>query len=456
MGKGGILGLLVLIIAASSELKADFISLIRADQCETITEVYIEEDQIRVTFEIGEKDYVHFHRLIPEEYFENGLNDQNKSEYLRHFFNETFIVTANGKLLTGELMELKRVPRNYRTSLYTGQVDTASLTISPRVIYAEIIYKTEKPNRVAITPPLIDGYNGTLANIGFVTYHKGLPVNDLRYLSKEEVVALDWSDPWYSKFENTNIARHHKNSLMSFLYVDPYEIRHEMLVRLKDLEDWIDLDYNIDDDITAAELDSIKKVVADFLITKNKLTADGIAIPPILDKVHFVEVKLSGIQILEKPRDLPFSSAIIGVILVYPHESMPGRVTIDWDMWSENLEKVPCLMTDPAGPMPYDLVPGDTKLEWVNYLKNYELPTVSKVEITQVSITYPLFTIIPFLALAWLVIHTIKRKKSWNWIRITGAIVLLVGAILLLPFWVNTKIHLSRKSLFPDLKQARW
>ena len=194
-------------------------------------------------------------------------------------------------------------------------MDTASLTISPRVIFAEIIYKTEKPERVSITPPIIEDYVGTLANIGFVTYHKGLPVNDLRYLTKEEVVHLDWSDPWYSKFESRNIVRHHKNSLMSFLYVDPYEIRHEMLVRLKDLEDWIDLDYHIDDDISAAELDSIKKLVADFLITKNKLTADGIAIPPILDKVHFVEVKLSGIQILEKPRDLPYSAAIIGVIL---------------------------------------------------------------------------------------------------------------------------------------------
>ncbi len=448
MRQKGILCLFAITICTTVELKADIISLIRADQCETITEIYIEEDQIRVTFEIGENDYIHFHRLIPEEYMENGLNDQNKSEYLSHFFNETFIITANGKRLTGELIELKRLPRNYRASLYTGQVDTASLTISPRVIYAEIIYITEKPNHVAITPPLIDGYSGTLANIGFVTYHKGLPVNDLRYLATEETVHLDWSDPWYTKFENKNIARHHKNSLMSFLYVDPYEIRHEMLVRLKDLEDWIDLDYHIDDDIKAAELDSIKNVVADFLITRNKLTADGIAIPPILDKVHFVEVKLSGIQILEKPRDLPYSAAIIGVILVYPHESMPGRVTIDWDMWSEKLQSVPCVMSDPAGPMPYDLMPGDTTLVWVNYLKNYELPTVSKVNITQASVSYPLFTILLLLGLTWLVVHTLRRRKSWNWIRITGAIVLLIGAFLLLPFWVNTKIPFVQKKSF--------
>ncbi|MCK5346247.1 MAG: hypothetical protein KAR20_22710, partial [Candidatus Heimdallarchaeota archaeon] len=348
----------------------------------------------------------------------------------------------------GELIELKRIPRNYRASLYTGQVDTANLTVSTRVVFAEIIYKTRKPESVSITPPLKEGYKATLANIGFVTYHKGLPVNDLRYLAAEEVVHLDWNDPWYSKFENRNIARHHKNSLMSFLYVDPYEIRHEMLVRIKDLGDWIELDYDIDDDISASELDSIKAIVADFLITKNQLTADGIAIPPILDKVHFVEVKLSGIQILEKPKALPFSSAIIGVILVYPHDSMPGRVTIDWDLWSENLQRVPCVMTDPAGPMPYDLMPGDSTLVWVNYLKNYELPIVSKVNMTQASVSYPIFTILLLLGLTWLIVRTIKRKKKWAWKRISSAIFILLLAIFLLPFWITTKIPFVQKKSF--------
>ncbi len=141
MRQKGILCLFVITICTMLELKADIISLIRADQCETITEIYIEEDQIRVTFEIGENDYVHFNSLIPEEYMEDGLNDQNKSAYLRHFFNQTFIITANGKRLTGELIELKRLPRNYRSSLYTGEVDTTNLTISPRVVFAEIIYR---------------------------------------------------------------------------------------------------------------------------------------------------------------------------------------------------------------------------------------------------------------------------------------------------------------------------
>lgn len=448
MFKKSLFLLFITLFIAPYLVKADMISLIRADQCETIIEIYIEANQIRVTFEIGEKDYLNFPLLIPEKYKQGGLNETNKKEYLNRFFNETFLLTADGKRLTGELLELKRISRNYRASLYTGKVDTASMTISPRVVYAEIIYKTSKSKKLSITPPLVNKFKITFANIGFVTYHKGLPVNDLRYLAAKETVHLDWKDPWYSKFENRNIVRHHKNSLMSFLYVDPYEIRHEMLVRIKDLEDWIEMDFEIDDIITIAELDSVKKLVADFLITKNKLTADGIAIPPILDKVNFVEVKLSGIQILEKPKDLPFSSAIIGVIFVYPHDSLPNKVTINWDMWSDNLERVPCVMTDPVGPMPYDLVQGDTALVWINYLKNYELPIVTKVNIKQASVSYPVFTVLFLLGLITLVVRTLKKKKKWRWQRVSVAVLLLFSATLLYPFWLTTKIPFAQKKSF--------
>ena len=37
-------------------LKADYINLIQADKCETIIEMFIENDSLRITFEIGEND----------------------------------------------------------------------------------------------------------------------------------------------------------------------------------------------------------------------------------------------------------------------------------------------------------------------------------------------------------------------------------------------------------------
>lgn len=143
--------------------------------------------------------------------------------------------------------------------MYTGKVDTTSKA-SKYVVFVEIIYQLKhKPGKISITPPLREGYKVTFANIGFVTYHRKIPVNDIRYLGKKETINLDWKDPWYSSFDNRNIRRHHNSSLMSFLYIDPYEVRHEILARVKDLESWIDMDYQIDDYFEIAEQENLKK-----------------------------------------------------------------------------------------------------------------------------------------------------------------------------------------------------
>ena len=413
-------------------LQADYISLIRADQCETIAEIFIDENTIRLSLEIGERDYQHFKWIIPEEHFEGGFKPKERSQSLRKFFAETFVITADGRVLSGELVNLRHIPRNYRSSLYTDKVDTAGLDISSHVIHAEFIYRVNNPKKLSFRPPMTKDSKASLSNIGFVTYHKKIPVNDLRYLSVEETLHLNSEDPWYSRFENRNIARHHKNSLMSFLYVDPYEIRHEVLVRLKDLDQWIELQYGIDDVLEVTELDSIKNLVADFLIKRNDVYIDGIKGSPTLDKVHFVEVKLSGIQIQEIPAALNYSSAIIGVIFVFPHDSIPQQVNVNWDLWSKQVQTVPCVMTDPAGPMPYNISPDDSVLVWKNYMKNYQLPNVSEIQVSQASLKIPFITLI----LLGLVVFQVRRKMigktqkmRWGWL-ILAVLVGLIGLVI--------------------------
>jgi hypothetical protein len=41
----------------SPTLVADFITLIKADQCTNIVEMFIQEKSIRITFELGEPDF---------------------------------------------------------------------------------------------------------------------------------------------------------------------------------------------------------------------------------------------------------------------------------------------------------------------------------------------------------------------------------------------------------------
>jgi hypothetical protein len=194
--------------------------------------------------------------------------------------------------------------------------------------------------------------------IGFILYHKSVPVIDFRYLSGPSTLTLD-PDPWYSRFDNPNLKRHHKSALMSFLYVEPYEVRHEILTRVKDLEAWMDLGLRGDQYIEVDELEPLKQRIGEFLLGRNPVLVDGEALKPILDRTNYVKVALTGIQLMEKPERLEISTAIIGVIITYITDGMPQEVTVDWELFTEQVNRVPATATDPAGPLPTYLTPKD-------------------------------------------------------------------------------------------------
>jgi len=402
--------LIIVLLFFDLPAKADFISLIRADKCETIIEIYVEDGQIRVTYEIGLKDWKYFKEIIPEDLLIEEILKYIKSQGENYFFNQVFIINADGKNLTGKIVQQKVMPRKYRASLYTGKVDK-NTTVSKEMLFVEIIYPlSNQPKKVVITPPMEPGLQGTRANIGFVTYHKKIPVNDLRYLSQPSTLHLNWDDPWYSRFDNINLRRHHQSSLMSFLYVDPYEVRHEVLMRVKDLEEWIDLGYQLDDVIEVEDQDALKEKISNFLVGRNIVTIDGKVGVPIIDKVHFVKWSLAGIQIQEGKEPMDYSSAVIGVIFAFPHDSIAQDISIDWDMFSDKILEVPQVATDPAGPMPYILRKDDHVLTWKNYLKKYKLPTISEVQVSSAEI--PLLKIAAILFLTFGVVRLIRNRNK--------------------------------------------
>ena len=427
--------------------KADFISWIRADQCETIIEIYVEDGQIRVTYEIGLYDWKYFEPIIPAEFLNEEIAKLIKAKGENYFYTDVFTINADGKNLIGKIVKQELMPRKYRASLYTGVVEE-NTNLSKQVLFTEIIYPiAKKPNKVLITPPVEEGMRNTMANIGFVTYHKNIPVNDLRYLSRASTLNLNWEDPWYSRFDNINLRRHHQSSLMSFLYIDPYEVRHEVLMRVKDLEEWMDLGYALDDYIEVEELDDLKDKIANFLVNRNIVTIYGKVGRPIIDKIHFVKWSLAGIQIQELKERMDYSSAVIGVIFAYPHDSIAQNITIDWDMFTDKITSVPNVATDPVGPMPYVLKEDDHVLTWQNFMKKYKLPTISEVQVSQAKV--PVLYIAAFFIILFGVIkifkNSSKNRKSmlvYGSILVVGILLILMGSVfkqsLNIPFMQQT------------------
>jgi len=342
-----------------------------------------------VALEVYVGDLKTFEALIPDDWVKDlAVERPPLAERLAQFSQHGLrFATDAGETLQATLRLAEPRLRKDRFSPFAGMVNPYTRLKAPeapadkRVLYAELVYPFGKtaPRTLTISPPL-DADGRAAVSIGFIAYHKSVPVIDFRYLSAPSTLTLD-SDPWYSRFDNPNLGRHHKDALMSFLYVEPYEVRHEILTRVKDLSEWMDLGLRGDRYIELDELEPLKQRIGDFLLTRNPVTVDGKAVKPILDRTNYVKVGLSGIQILEVPERLEIDAAIVGVIISYITNGMPQQVAVDWELFTDQIRRVPATSTDPAGPLPTTLTPEDRVHTWTNYLKNYEMPTVHRTEV---------------------------------------------------------------------------
>jgi len=427
---------LLLCVACPLPLRADWINLTGAETSPNIAEIYVLDDHVRLVLEIYIGDLDSFEDLVPDDLLKDGgAGRPDLEQRMQRFAAERFrFVTGDDGQLPAQLILVEPRRRVDRKSPFAGMINPYTRQRVPeapadkRVLYAEIHYPfDERPEELTIIPPQ-DAEGRALTSIGFIVYHKAVPVIDFRYLGAPARLAIDWDDPWYSKFDNPNLKRHHKSALMSYLYVEPYEVRHEILTRVRDLEAWMDLGLKGAEYIEIDELEPLKQRVGEFLLTKNPVRVDGRSLDPILDRSNFVKVGITGIQLIEKPQRLEISTAIIGVIITYLTDGMPQEVTVDWELFTDQVQRVPATATDPAGPLMTYVTPDDNVHTWTNYLKNYEIPTVRQVDVADTLGAYhiPVATFVCLLAilpLGWVVG---KRRRAGKTVVGPGVLILLL------------------------------
>jgi hypothetical protein len=441
------LRLIVFTLMTASFADADWINLSGAQNAPNIAEIHINDDHVKVELEIFVKDLVTFDRLIPDEFFAGTqIKRAPLKERMQQFSNEDLQVIADNGLKLKAALELieprlrrdRPSPVRWKINPYTGQ-PIPGPPKDKRVLFAELVYHfKQKPKSLTIVPPLDEESKISKVAIGFMTYHKRAPLHDFKYLSEPSTVTLDWADPWYSVFDKKALQRWQRGGVMSFLYIEPYEVRHEVLARVKDLAAWIDLGLRGDEFIEADENDLLKKRVGEFFLKQDQTLIDGKQLRPILDRVSFVKYSTTASTFVVQPEQLPINTAMVGVIITYLTEGLPQQVTNKWDLWSDHIQKVATNAIDPAGGLPSYVTPDDNVLTWTNFLKTYQMPTVAKIEVDEslTTIKIPLASLLCILALLPLGLQIKKRKENIRSIglHIGLAVVFIAGSVVLYPF----------------------
>ncbi|MEP4147035.1 MAG: hypothetical protein ABJL54_07415 [Halioglobus sp.] len=384
----------------------------QALKASNIIQYFIDEQGVRVELEIGMESLDKFKNLLPQEIYQGlGYGDRAFDERLQEFLTKDLAISVEGSPLKGRLLEIgpsQRVLRDPINGTPLPIQDTA-----PQVVRAVLMYtfkQEQLPQALMFTAP-------RSGNIGFVVYHKGIAVNDYRYLASGYVLTLDWTDPWYSGFNTRSLARKYSAPMSGFIYVENFEVRKEIIVRPKDLQDWVDLGLEGRDSIPIELQAEIKQKVGEFLAQHQPVTIDGEPVQGILESVNFLERTLTSSRVIDPPETLSLDAAVMGTIFVYPRQGLPESVVMDWDLWNARIQSIPVSAVDQAGPMANFLDPEWRQLEWTNFLKNPIVPTLNVVEAPIASWRVILHKLLPlFLALSvatvlWLLIN-IRAHRS--------------------------------------------
>ena len=430
--------LTVVLVLLINAVKADWINLTGAETAPNIAEITVADDHVKVALEVYVGDLDRFEDLVPDDLLrDGGAGRTSLAERLRRFSETGLqVITESGERLQARLELVEPRMRKDRKSPFAGMINPITRQRVPeppadkRVLYAEMVYPfAGRPKRLTFVPPT-DAEGRAVVTIGFIAYHKVVPIIDFRYLGTAAHLNLDWDDPWYTRFDNPNLKRHHSAALMSFLYVEPYEVRHEILTRVKDLEKWMDLGLRGDQFIEIDELEPLKQRIGEFLLGRNPVLVDDKALRPILDRTNFVKVGLKGIQLIEQPERLEISTAIVGVIISYITDGMPQQVTVDWELFTDQVQRVPATATDPAGPLQTYVTPDDSRHVWTNFLKNYRLPTVEQMPVQETlgELSIPLGTVVGIgLSVPVALIAFGRRRKGRSVLTLAVLAGLLLG-----------------------------
>ena len=395
--------LISLFILWSPFLKADWMNLTGAETAQNIVEIYVLDDHVKVKLEVYIGDLEKFEELVPDEWLKNVAGERPSLEQRMHTFatERLQFITDEGVKLPAKLELVEQRERVDRLSSFAGVINpmtrqrVKSAPKDKRVLFAEITYpfpdNNRTPKQLKIIPPLND--RGVAdANIGFLAYHKAVPIIDFRYLGQPATLNINWQDPWYTKFDNKNLTRHHKYPLMLYLYVEPRQVRFESLLRLSDIAELMGFNNEETNAGVEDKYLSLQARIKNYYADREELQIDGISFKPDSIRVEFLHATLTGLRVLENASAVDEASLLVGVSQKYFIEKLPQKIDSRWHYFNQRVERIPVIVTDEAGPLQNLIDKDDPDFGWQNFLKKYSEPVIQPVIVeTGWNIDFPYF-----------------------------------------------------------------
>lgn len=242
-------------------------------------------------------------------------------------------------------------------------------------------------------------------------------------------------------------------SLQSFLTIGPFEVRHEVLIRLRDLAPLLQIKTSPDGYLEVGHQDDLKQQLGAYILSHTQLQIDAQIASPTLERIDLMTVASTGVELRSTPVREDLQQARIGVVISYLTTAMPNAVTLNWAPFPQWTPVIAATVIDPESSRSERLTARNAMLRWDNQLAQAPVPPINAVTVEPPHVLVPLLSL---LILAAAVIPGMAALRGWRptvaWVCVR---VLFAGALVVAPL-ATTVIALPQQMwLNPTAEQAR-
>jgi len=285
-------------------------------------------------------------RLIPED-LKRGLEDHKK-----FLLEKISLRDANGELYKGQITDMKpfEIPADgiaatdmmQHTATYEIEVPFAMppefLTIQQDITDANSIVPSEM------------SLNIHQAGTGLNFTERLLPGGSttVRFDWKQELAEdasdEEW-DSWFEKQREATLGITSYSSVYSFIYIEPVEMRHEILIPLATLATILPIKHQDAAFVEIGEQDAIREQIRNWLKDQNPVVINGTRIIPEFTRIDFYSLNLSDFAAQAAAQKVSMASGRVGIIMTYktPDDSIRD-VSQSWSMFYSTMTKVPAVV----------------------------------------------------------------------------------------------------------------
>ena len=217
-------------------------------------------------------------------------------------------------------------------------------------------------------------------------------------------------------------------AIQSFLAVEAFEVRHEILVRLKEVAELVGMSPG--PEVGIEDQSDIKERIRQLVLVRTTLEIDGEVREPVSQRVDFMTLDEQGALPRSTPVPEPIETAWVGVSAVYLTQTTARDLSLRWEFIDVDWE-IPATVTDPESSISTVMTPKQPVLGWENELAEDPVPKVSAIAVEPPILTVPVWSLPPLAAALLLAAAAIRRR--WPAFSLALARVMLVIAVLLGP-----------------------